>query len=405
MNSNIETNENDGLIIGIDIQKLYSQICWYDYDNKICEPVVSDENEAFICNPNEVCELFNTPRGLDYEYTKELAEFIFNLIELTKHKCQRMKVEKVCITVEIFEKYILDRLKVALNSLIMPKEQWILISHEECYAYYAFSQKHELYSSGVMLLDYTIDGLHTYRMNIGKIQDKNVIMEKRVTFDDNKILDVVQGRKSFADVSEHIMEIVRGVMPDRSLSSVYLTGVGFDIPEFPMEFARMLCTGRKAFVGQNLFVKGACYCAYEEINSDLFKNVLLACYNRITTGVELDIIERGVPRRFRLVRTGINWYMADRNIDFILDDITKIRFILRSCDSSEEYEEVIDISEIPYREGRITRINMNVTFENDSKMVVTITDRGFGDFAKSSGRVIKKEIYLDTERKVSEGEA
>ena len=97
--------------------------------------------------------------------------------------------------------------------------------------------------------------------------------------------------------------------------------------------------------------------------------------------------------------------MADRNIDFILDDITKIRFILRSCDSSEEYEEVIDISEIPYREGRITRINMNVTFENDSKMVVTITDRGFGDFAKSSGRVIKKEIYLDTERKVSEGEA
>ena len=39
------------------------------------------------------------------------------------------------------------------------------------------------------------------------------------------------------------------------------------------------------------------------------------------------------------------------------------------------------------------------------KMVATITDRGFGDFAKSSGRVIKKEIYLDTERKVSEGEA
>ena len=173
--------------------------------------------------------------------------------------------------------------------------------------------------------------------------------------------------------------------------------------EFPKEFAQMLCTGRKAFAGQNLFVKGACYCASEEVQPRLFKDVIPACYNRITTTVETDIIERGVSKRFRLVRAGTNWYMAERNIDFILDDVTRIKFILRSCDTNNEYEEYVDISDIPYRQGKLTRINMDISFKNDNTMLVTVTDRGFGDFAKSSGKVIRKEICLDTQSNVSEG--
>ena len=312
-------------------------------------------------------------------------------------------MEKICITVEVFEKYILDRISSALESLQFSKEQWILISHEESYAYYAFSQKPELYTSGVMLLDYTMDGLHTYKMYMGKIQGEDVIMEKRQSFSDPEILSIVGKNKSFNDGYSHLMEIIRSVMPDRSLSSVYLTGQGFDVSEFPKEFAQMLCTGRKAFAGQNLFVKGACYCASEEVQPRLFKDVIPACYNRITTTVETDIIERGVPKRFRLVRAGTNWYMAERNIDFILDDVTRIKFILRSCDTNIEYEEYVDISDIPYRQGKLTRINMDISFKNDNTMLVTVTDRGFGDFAKSSGKVIRKEICLDTQSNVSEG--
>ena len=393
---------NDGLIIGIDIQKIYSQVSWYNNTDNTCEPVNAGK-DSFVENPKEVCELFNIPQGLDYDYTKELADFIAGLIGQVKSKCGRMKVEKICITVEVFEKYILDRISSALESLQFSKEQWILISHEESYAYYAFSQKPELYTSGVMLLDYTMDGLHTYKMYMGKIQGEDVIMEKRQSFSDPEILSIVGKNKSFNDGYSHLMEIIRSVMPDRSLSSVYLTGQGFDVSEFPKEFAQMLCTGRKAFVGQNLFVKGACYCASEEVQPRLFKDVIPACYNRITTTVETDIIERGVPKRFRLVRAGTNWYMAEINIDFILDDVTRIKFILRSCDTNNEYEEYVDISDIPYRQGKLTRINMDISFKNDNTMLVTVTDRGFGDFAKSSGKVIRKEICLDTQSNVSEG--
>ena len=393
---------NDGLIIGIDIQKIYSQVSWYNNTDNTCEPVNAGK-DSFVENPKEVCELFNIPQGLDYDYTKELADFIAGLIGQVKSKCGRMKVEKICITVEVFEKYILDRISSALESLQFSKEQWILISHEESYAYYAFSQKLELYTSGVMLLDYTMDGLHTYKMYMGKIQGEDVIMEKRQSFSDPEILSIVGKNKSFNDGYSHLMEIIRSVMPDRSLSSVYLTGQGFDVSEFPKEFAQMLCTGRKAFAGQNLFVKGACYCAGEEVHPRLFKDVIPACYNRITTTVETDIIERGVPKRFRLVRAGTNWYMAERNIDFILDDVTRIKFILRSCDTNIEYEEYVDISDIPYRQGKLTRINMDISFKNDNIMLVTVTDRGFGDFAKSSGKVIRKEICLDTQSNVSEG--
>ena len=95
--------------------------------------------------------------------------------------------------------------------------------------------------------------------------------------------------------------------------------------------------------------------------------------------------------------------LKERNIDFILDDVTRIKFILRSCDTNNEYEEYVDISDIPYRQGKLTRINMDISFKNDNTMLVTVTDRGFGDFAKSSGKVIRKEICLDTQSNVSEG--
>lgn len=116
---------NDGLIIGIDIQKIYSQVSWYNNTDNTCEPVNAGK-DSFVENPKEVCELFNIPQGLDYDYTKELADFIAGLIGQVKSKCGRMKVEKICITVEVFEKYILDRISSALESLRFSKEQWFL---------------------------------------------------------------------------------------------------------------------------------------------------------------------------------------------------------------------------------------------------------------------------------------
>ena len=54
----------------------------------------------------------------------------------------------------------------------------------------------------------------------------------------------------------------------------------------------------------------------------------------------------------------------------------------------------MDISEIPFREGRTTRISIHVEFMDADRCNITIKDLGFGEFVKSSGKVIHRELTL-----------
>ena len=77
----------------------------------------------------------------------------------------------------------------------------------------------------------------------------------------------------------------------------------------------------------------------------------------------------------------------------ILEDIRSITFKVITTDNTS-YDEVVDISEIPFREGRTTRISIHVEFMDADRCNITIKDLGFGEFVKSSGKVIHRELTL-----------
>ena len=75
-----------------------------------------------------------------------------------------------------------------------------------------------------------------------------------------------------------------------------------------------------------------------------------------------------------------------------------IPVILHRCDTGYEWTQEIDISAIPFRQGRMTRVAFEVRFDSDSHCVVRIEDMGFGGFVKSSGVVVEEEINLETDK-------
>ena len=382
----------DGLIIGIDIQDSCSQVCCYDEENKLCESVNLKDGSVMMDNPVSLREARENVSG---ELVDMYVQFLAQLIDYAKKQKGRMKIEKICITVELFEKPVLDMISSVFERMMTPKEQWCVISHVESYGYYAYSQKQELYKNGVMLLDYREDGLHAHRMSSKRCEGVDYILCKSRTFAEQDILDGASRKKALDEIEEVLLTDIRSVMADRTLSAVYLTGDGFNVKSYPKELAKMLCAGRKAFTGQNLFVKGACYCGYESVNNDVFDNIVMICDNTIASGIELEILDHGEDKRFRLVKAGTNWYMAGRNMDFILDDIRKIVFKIRPCPEGSEYEEVMDISDIPYRDSRMTRINLDIAFNSEQRIEATVKDKGFGALVKSSGRVVVQEIQLN----------
>lgn len=385
-----------GLLAGIDISNKYCMASYFDYDEKKVKSVIFADNRPVADNPYEFKKLPDLFKEGSVRESDNAVGHVSKIIEYIKKISGISYIEKICFTLKDFYMDNLCAISMIMKRLGIDDDKWSVISHDESFALYAYSQKKELYSASVMLLDYGENGIDAILLNKTKAAslNKDIVMENTYDISNESVSAAFTGAISLDEASDCIIEWLSDIFSKYSVSSLYLTGEGFNCESYPDRLTKFLCMRRKVFAGQNLFVKGAVYYCLKDSDKESLNNLLLACKNRVTTGIEVQITDRGIVKRLRIIKPGINWYMAYRKMDFILDDINKITLIMKPCNDSAEYTEEIDISEIPYRKGKMTRISMEIAFVSDSRCVVTVTDKGFGQFVKSSGTVIVKEIDI-----------
>ncbi len=385
-----------GLLAGIDISNKYCMASYFDYDEKKVKSVIFADNRPVADNPYEFKKLPDLFKEGSVRESDNAVGHVSKIIEYIKKISGISYIEKICFTLKDFYMDNLCAISMIMKRLGIDDDKWSVISHDESFALYAYSQKKELYSASVLLLDYGENGIDAILLNKTKAAslNKDIVMENTYDISNESVSAAFTGSISLDEASDCIIEWLSDIFLKYSVSSLYLTGEGFNCESYPDRLTKFLCMRRKVFAGQNLFVKGAVYYCLKDSDKESLNNLLLACKNRVTTGIEVQITDRGIVKRLRIIKPGVNWYMAYRKMDFILDDINKITLIMKPCNDSAEYTEEIDISEIPYRKGKMTRISMEIAFVSDSRCVVTVTDKGFGQFVKSSGAVIVKEIDI-----------
>lgn len=386
--------EGNGLVIGIDINREISMASYFKEADLSVENITFPDGRSYKDNP---VSADRWPQIIKEGYQGQLDDiclFFNQIIEQAKKLSGRVRVGMIAFTVYDFSIELLDSIAYIMERLNIPREHWTVISHEEAYVYYAYSQKKDLYASGVMLLDYQNTGIHCYLCSDRKMGGKSVIMENNYMLASDLVNKACERKELLAQATPEITEWLTDILSDHYVSSVYLTGDGFDVEEFPAELTRFLCNHRKVFAGQNIYVKGAAFCGYDELYPLTANQMIIACHNRIATGIELDIVERGRNKRLRIVKPGTNWYTASREFQFIAEDLNVINLHMKPCNGKAEYTESIDVSAIPYRQGKVTRLSVAFEFSADNRMTVTIKDRGFGDFVKSSGKVINEQFDI-----------
>jgi len=384
------TNE---FILGIDICDRVSQVSYYDVKTQTAESVPLIGTVMILKNPVPLHVIFDNQEGLQIQMN-ELTNLVGYLLDSAKKFKNATDINKICVTVEDFTITILDALKAVFAVYGYNSDRLSFISHEESYAYYTFSLKKDLWSSGVLLLDYGIKGIMSFQLANFKVKNYDIIGEDRQLFDDDELIQVANGVKTLDEVDELLVKIIKQLMNGKIISSIYLTGAGFDTDHLPPGFLKYICNRQRVFVGQNLYVKGACIAACENIIATRFANTIFACKNRITTGIEIEIVERGKNRILRVVKPGMNWYEAGRTMDFIVDDCNEIRLKMIPLAGKEQYEEKIDLSEFPFRAGKTTRIKMEFEFQSDDRCLVIVKDKGFGEIVRSSGKEIHKSLDI-----------
>lgn len=382
-------DEKDGLILGIDLQEETAQVCFYNDKLNIPQAAPGENGSVVIPNHKRLSQCMTE---YDEEsHFEDLLSMIAILIEYGKKSVGRMRISQICICLDPFIADLLEMVDRVMDRLQYSKEQYEIISRPEAFAYYAYSQKKELYSAGTVLLDLNQNGLTAYRMSSFRKNGMDFIHEDREDFQSDSLRSAGKKEAGIEEVCEELCTDIEELMKGKTASTMYLTGKGFDYDKLPEKLTKTICNRRKAFLGQNLYVKGACYCARERQFPKVFDNLILDCENRIQYGIETDIVERGQKRRLRIVRPGMNWFESERKLDFILEDERMLTFILTDANGVVR-EEKLDISDIPFRSGKTTRICVHVQYTATDRCMITVKDKGFGQFVKSSGKVFYLEI-------------
>lgn len=415
-----------GLILGIDLCEDYSQICYYDYKGKSVESVGLSIRESKYQIPTAVCKqkgknewcagddavksnLLDTGVYVDNLLSKVISDDLINVEDITVNphelltiflkylitaaevRCQKKEIQKVYVTVSVINKHIVKAIKNSLIELGINKEDIRILNHQESYIYYAMSQSKELWNSDVALFDYTKDGLDFYRMYIGSVLRKKIVMIEHIDYANEFAIEDIEKNET----DEKLLLEVKKLFDKKIINTVYFTGVGFNKSDWLKGTFGYICNKRRVFLGQNLFVKGACYAALEDINDNILTGYTIACKDRITTKVEVLVSKQSKEdERLILVKEGSNWSDADIDMDFIVNDENNVKLLLTPADTGIYREEIIKLDKFPKRPPKTTRINMKIEFNSDSCMMVTIKDKGFGEFFKASYETITKEITL-----------
>lgn len=381
------------LILGIDLCENNTQVSYYfEKDNDIVSVPFSG-NRMIIENDQPLSSVISEIANGNPDVKEAYKKYIIGLLDNAVHHTTIENIAWIGVTLENYHIDALDVLKQIFTELGFGKKV-SFISHEESFCNYVVTTKKELWNSGCALIDFSSKGLKFSLLNNARIPEGNVITVNSTDIAAKEVKQILAGELDLKDASDFLVQVTNENFGKQIVSSVYLTGAIFDKFELPKEYTQFLCSKRRAFAGQNLFVKGACIEAAIKAKAFDMSEYIFACANRLTATIEMDIVEKGVPMKFRIAKAGNNWYASTRVFDCILNATEAVSLRVTNLGAKDSKSISISLDEIPKRPAKTTRVEIGFSFKGADRCLVTIKDKGFGEFFKSSGTVIHRELEL-----------
>ena len=257
----------DRLCIPTMLAKKYGERSW-TYGEEALE--MSTADEAFPVD--RLIERAREGRAVeveavDYNPVDLLALFIRKCLSRLYAQAPLEKVAAIVITVEEPDEQMIAILGQVVKALRLKPERVFFQSHAESAYHYIMHQPKDVRVADVCICDLRGNGLHAMLFTENRqTRPHVVIMQESIyedfvpeQFDGVKNADVKKSKKD-----EKFNSILYGVIEDKRVSAVYLLGEGFE-GDWLSESLKYICKGRRAFKGNNLFSKGACYGAREKL--------------------------------------------------------------------------------------------------------------------------------------------
>lgn len=309
-----------------------------------------------------------------YPAAELLMLYIKKLIILAGSLGKPGKPDKLALCIGTLSREATEVFAEIAAGLGFAPEQWLLLDRKECFYYFAYHQKPELMLHDMYLFDCRREDVHCLALS------RNLHTKPQVVTIAEEVHRLGQTGKD-----EAFTRILKECFRGHIISSVYLVGDGFEGGWMKQSVAFM-CQGRRAFIGKNLYSKGACYAAKVSGGEEEWPYVYLG-ENEMKVNVSLKVHRLGKEEFFTLINAGDNWYETVGECEVLLDGSPEIDFWLQPPNSREAKVEKLTLSDLPERPARTTRLRITAKPLSDTRVQVVMKDMGFGELFKSSDKV------------------
>jgi hypothetical protein len=287
---------------------------------------------------------------------------------------------------------------VAVRTNIV-KQNIFIQDYKESFCNYLFYQSKDLwqYEAALLHCDRTEIKAYVMRRLMQGIGDGKTTF---VTVDEftstqmgggSFIYPVIDSEKE-READLQFSKFVDKVFQKRIISSVFLTGEGFGAEWFPNSL-RNICLGRRAFRGNNLYSKGACYAAYRKLHMHE-ENPIYLSENKLSDKITISIRVAGQDMAYPIVSWGSRWYESNNQWDVLLKEVKDIEMHIESLLDGTIRTEIVSLEGFPKRTEYSMRLQIETLFLDERTCKITMKDVGFGEFFAPSEFKVEKIIQL-----------
>lgn len=306
-------------------------------------------------------------------------------------------VKAIVFTVPVINEDIALVLKGVASHMGIAKENIYVQDYRESFCNYMLNQPKELWQYEAAL--FYCDKTEVRACMLRKIATHQTYKSTFITVDDiayaskqemDVIYPILHGEKA-READARFKLFVEHVFEQRMVSSVFLTGEGFENQWYP-DSLKVLCNGRRAFMGNNLYSKGACYTAVQRLSEQRPEYIYID-EHKLTDSVYMKVRNGNEEEWFPLISWGTHPFECNNQWEILIEDTEDIELYVESMYKGRLGIHSISLDGIPERESYSIRLLINVMMIDNQSYRITFKDMGFGEFYESSG--YETELILE----------
>ena len=332
----------------------------------------------------------------DYDPVDLLALFMKKCFSLLAVAAPIEKVNAITISVDHPDVVTINILKRVIETLRIKPEKVYFQSHSESAYEYIINQNRDLWNHDVLVCHLKEEGLYVRSMRKNIKTNPVVVLMEENNYRGLKSSDLYDAPEAIRKQKDaELLRIIRTFCEGRYVSSIYLLGDVFT-DDWWKESLSYMSAGRRIFRGNNLFSKGAAYGAASKLTySEVAAEHVFLGIEKVKANVGMKVLRDGEEAYMALLDAGNNWYETRHECDLILDHEEVLKFIVTPLNGKESRVVSMYLTGMPIRPQKATRIHLELKMVSERKMLVTVTDLGFGEIFESSGLEWKTEIPME----------